>query len=558
VAIDDLLSPGYGLTLTYAFHRGFADLGADMTERFLVFLNADFVLADGCYRTLVRHIMGGERLIVAPSYCVVEENVMPLLHGRATAGDGVLAVPPREMAEIIISNRHKTIRAKTVNQRLFSMHRHEQFYWYLDERTMLAHQMPISLVCMKPERPVVGPVNHWDYGITRIACPTANLCVIADSDDFLALELRQRTMLDEYFRAGWPTAREIAADLSSYATADHREHGRHQLVLHSGDLPESTACARHELQAFVDDVYSHLSQNPHDYEDHRSWRHAAQRFRLAQAQRRKRLTNASSGVAESGSGSDREGVTHSFRGHASLPNDNGIAARHGLDQAGAQPLFRLYDRLVGGGAAVGRLHPNWLDFHNAKCALERVEDRGFERMLIVQSNGVQLTSRLAPVEKRRVIVRVSRLGDPDAPALRAESGPFDFCVFDLRLGDLLEFDGIYKAVRPHLGRGTKVIIFCLNRPVQRVSQHDLLDRAFPAVDTGTLRFSGSQVRAWALRRLFGAAELAGRPWYGSIAAALQLAGALPVAFVANAVERHRPPRALPIACTSLIIEFDVT
>ena len=70
VPIDDLLSPWYGITLTYALVRGFADLGSAMTNTHLIFLNADFIVADGSYRRLAEVIKRGERLVVSPSYCM--------------------------------------------------------------------------------------------------------------------------------------------------------------------------------------------------------------------------------------------------------------------------------------------------------------------------------------------------------------------------------------------------------------------------------------------------------------------------------------------------------
>src|SRR5262245_2964361 len=51
-SLDDLMpcEPGeYGVVLTAALFRGFVDLGARVTETFLLFLNADFILADGSY-----------------------------------------------------------------------------------------------------------------------------------------------------------------------------------------------------------------------------------------------------------------------------------------------------------------------------------------------------------------------------------------------------------------------------------------------------------------------------------------------------------------------------
>jgi len=52
IALDDLISrkDAYGMALTHALHRGFSDLGPAMTDSWHLFLNADFVLAEGSLR----------------------------------------------------------------------------------------------------------------------------------------------------------------------------------------------------------------------------------------------------------------------------------------------------------------------------------------------------------------------------------------------------------------------------------------------------------------------------------------------------------------------------
>ena len=51
ISLDDLIGEPwqYGISLAHALFRGFSELGAAMTQTYLLFLNADFVLADGCY-----------------------------------------------------------------------------------------------------------------------------------------------------------------------------------------------------------------------------------------------------------------------------------------------------------------------------------------------------------------------------------------------------------------------------------------------------------------------------------------------------------------------------
>lgn len=67
IIIDDLITTGnYGVTLTLAYARGIMDAGAEQTNTNFVFMNADFVLADGSLRTLAKRLKAGERCIMAP------------------------------------------------------------------------------------------------------------------------------------------------------------------------------------------------------------------------------------------------------------------------------------------------------------------------------------------------------------------------------------------------------------------------------------------------------------------------------------------------------------
>jgi len=258
VPIDDLLSPWYGITLTFALVRGFVDLGAAMTQTHLVFLNADFIVADGSYRKLAEVIKSGERLVVSPSYCMNLEDTIDGLRRRRDPTSWALSLSRRELAGIIIANRHNTIRAKTVNQRMFRIHRYDQFYWYVDENTLLGRQMPIAVVYMRPERVLTEMPTFWDYGVVSEYCPTLTPCVLGDSDNFLMAELRSEGTFRELLHLGWPTVDEIAADLSSFTTQDHRDYGRHALVLHADELPPDIDASMAELARFVDDVYARL------------------------------------------------------------------------------------------------------------------------------------------------------------------------------------------------------------------------------------------------------------------------------------------------------------
>jgi hypothetical protein len=268
--VDDLLSPWYGISLTYALVRGFVDLGAAMTRTHLLFLNADFIIADGSYRRLADAIKRGERLVVSPSYCMNLEDTVDLLRERRDPDTGAVAIPPRDLARMIIEHRHNTIRAKTINQKMFRIHRYDQFYLYKDASTLLCRQLPIAVVYMRPERVLTEMPTFWDYGVISEYCPTTQPCVLGDSDDFLMAELRSRSTFRELLHLGWPTVEEIAADLSSFTTRDHHDYGRFTLILHADDVPADIETAKAELGRFVDAVYAGL-RPPIGYREHPFW-----------------------------------------------------------------------------------------------------------------------------------------------------------------------------------------------------------------------------------------------------------------------------------------------
>lgn len=272
VPIDDLVATtsAYGHSLTWTLFRSFEDLGDSVTETNLLFFNADWIPADGSYRSLIAPLEAGSRLIVAPSYCVREEAVIPLLRSRMASDPTALSIAPREMAEIAIRHRHNTVRGKTVNQNLFHMNVMDQFYYLVDEGTMLCRQMPIAIVCMRPERIISEPKTFWDYGTVSELCPATVPVVLGDSDDFLMIELRGQATYSEGLAFGPARRADLAEQLASFTTKDHRDYGRHTLVLHSADLPPDYAQARALFDGYVDGILDGLPP-PVGHQDHPYW-----------------------------------------------------------------------------------------------------------------------------------------------------------------------------------------------------------------------------------------------------------------------------------------------
>lgn len=284
VAMDDLVatSAAYGHSLTWALLRGFEDLGEKATETNFLFSNADWIPADGSYRGLIAPLRAGKRLIVAPSYCVSQEAVAPLLSSRLNAENGTLSIAPRELAGMCIRHRHNTVRAKTINQNLFHMNVMDQFYFRVDGQTLLCRQMPIAIVCMCPERKATTPTTFWDYGTVSEYCPTASPHVLAESDDFLMMELRSESTYQEGLKLGPPSSAEVISTLGSFITRDHRDYGRHTLILHGSDLPADLDAKKTVLDRYADDILASLPP-PVPHAHHPYWADMRQYFDLIRA-----------------------------------------------------------------------------------------------------------------------------------------------------------------------------------------------------------------------------------------------------------------------------------
>ena len=286
--LDDIIGEPwqYGITLAYALFRGFAELGSAMTETYILFLNADFVLADGSYKRLIPHIRQAERVLLAPSYCTVAEQITPLLTAQRNPQTQILAIPCRELARMVLDHRHNTIRAKTINQDKIHFEYMDQVYWEVDENTLLGRQMPISLIAMRPEVALAEINTFWDWGIVYEFCPSRKLTVIGDSDEFLMLELRDEETHRNLIRVGPTTPTVAASRMTGYMTQYQIDAGRFPLTLHVKALPGGVADAHILLQAFFDDLIRYFPAAPADHRDHKQWRYHKRHLRRYQTKRR--------------------------------------------------------------------------------------------------------------------------------------------------------------------------------------------------------------------------------------------------------------------------------
>ena len=194
-SLDDLITGGpqaYGMALTYSLYRGFEHLNEKMVDCHLLFLNSDFVLADGSYKNLLPLLLRDEKLIAAPSYCTNKEKAALFLSKHMR--DNEISLKNREMADFILNNKQLSINLKTINQYSVKAPHQDQFYYSINRDCMIGIQLPIAIISMKPTKYLkFEDISAlWDYGLIEDFCPNVSPAILSDSDIFLMMELREK------------------------------------------------------------------------------------------------------------------------------------------------------------------------------------------------------------------------------------------------------------------------------------------------------------------------------------------------------------------------------
>ena len=537
--IDDLISdlPGdYGVVLTKALYRGFLDLGARVTDTFLLFLNADFIIADGSYRRLGELMLAGHRVIHSPSFRVILEDVWPKLESCVDGDNAVLAMPPREMVKLALNHKHLTVKARTVNQRFYHQWCMDQFYWYVDEDTLIGYQWPVALVAIKPERVVTEPTLVWDFAYIPDAAPTLEKFFIEDSDDFFMLEPQSRVTGEELIRPGWITGDDIAKYLNNWTTKEQRHSGQQLLVFHAADLPPSLNDVIDEARGYMGELTRRLSPAPQPHVNHRmlgAW--------FAETVRRI---------------NQRQARGHALADH--FPPDNAsVRAAHprpmrsaiiGKLSAGVRIIHR---GMFGSLPLLRPSHPLWVDTADVAARLLAWRQTGRDRVLWLSSKDSFFRSLLTErTDSTQLLLK---------QADRAEDVPYDACLCELSPTELSNLPALYAKIRPLVSDGSEILFYVYRfGPMPLANPLEAYEEFFPAIDVSTIRFHGNAVTAL-IRNLFikSSRLFAHHPIIRAAVAAITLFMLAPSAWVANRRAGRRDATIFAPNWTSAVLQFRV-
>jgi hypothetical protein len=435
--IDHLVTDGnYSTTITLAYTEVVRDAGEAMVDTCFFFLVADYIVADGSLGNALKRMQRGVSAINVGNFQVAREQALPWLLDKLADAKHALALPPRQLMRWALDHLHPATLANIVNVP-FSHNSHtNRLFWRVDGNTILGRFYLMHMLCVRPETTdfVIGA--SCDYSFVPEMCPSGNVEAIADSDEYLVVELQPITHESAFLRPGPLNPRALARSLGDWTTAVHRENVHQSVVFHAGEIPQQLKDKDAEADAFLDNVASYLKRKPMPHRGHPYWRGAMAAFYDA-----------------TGRKLNEDEWSYAF----SLPaGDNRITQ---------WLVYRAKFLLMGRPPRVLPWHPAWPDFKAVLSELAPFFADRTLRLLILSNEPTAFSLLLADsgerVHRMRCAPFLQAPPDRFAPLQRK----FDLCLLELPETDMRFGDQLIDRIAPLMKDSGQIIISVINRRI---------------------------------------------------------------------------------------------
>jgi hypothetical protein len=428
IAIDDLIVDQlYGVTLTLAYLRGITDTGPDMVSMHFLFMNADLVLADGSLLGVAKRILRGDRAILACSIRATSEDLEEPLRGLVDKERHVLAVPPRRLVSMAMQSLHPTQIAKIVNSDLCHSRYVNQFYWQVDDNTLISRHFLMFMLCLKPERIISEIQGFCDYAFVPEMCPSVVTVAMEDSDEFFFLEMQARESESDFLRIGRPSLGEVAESLSRWTTQHHRENSlNHTLIFHGSDIPKEAEAVQREAERFIRAIHERLDPTPKPYRQHPYWVGT-----LTNWEKRKALLAGNPGTIE-------------------------VKAATKLRQERTGGIGQmLYRCMFGRPPFVTLFHPDWIDYRCVAATVQAHLSRSNKNILYASDHAGVFGEVLRGADT----ISIKRLLAEGIEEKNRSTGSLTLAMIEAERENLRHIRTITDVLRPFMAKDGQIVVF---------------------------------------------------------------------------------------------------
>src|SRR5262249_785864 len=191
---------------------------------------------------------------------------------------------PRKLMHWAMTDLHPMTLANMVNLPLGHSVHSNRLFWRVDDNTLIGRFYLMHMICIRPEIThfIVG--SSCDYSFVPEMCPSGNVHVLTDSDDYLVVEMQKRSHERTLVRFGSVKQSALAASLAEWATATHRKNAHSAVIFHAADLPPQFDESVIQSGAYINEVEQSLPA-PQPHRNHPYWLGAMAAHEWAVAQR---------------------------------------------------------------------------------------------------------------------------------------------------------------------------------------------------------------------------------------------------------------------------------
>jgi len=540
--IDHLITGNnYSTTITLAYAEAIRAAGPAMLDTCFFLLVSDYIVADGSFGRALARVIAGASGILVGNFQVSLEDALPWLEDQLGATSGPVTLPPRQLLRWAFSHLHPATVANTVNYPLNKNLHTNRLFWRVDGETLLGRFYLMHMLCIRPELTdfVIG--SSCDYSFIPEMCPSDNVEIIGDSDEYLVIEMQPRDHESSALRPGRLRPKPLARTLSEWTTARHRQNAGHSVLFHAGEVPQALVAETEQAaESFLAAVQQNLRRKPKPHRNHPYWRgaiaahHEAKGRKLSEDEWRLVL-----GLPDP---SNSESWFHAW-----------LMERIRFFLFGRPPNVRLW-------------HPRFPDFHFVLTRLQRFFDDPRQRLLLVSDIPTIFTASLIDGGERTMRIRQSPFLKSPAEIYKPLFDSFDACLIEVTEGEMRHCDEVIDRVVPLLKPGATIIVVVYNKRqsdvagfTYSVAAHSprLLRPAATAV--GIHFMPASRVRWDVLRVMVAVAREANRNPLLGIPLLLASSGFLMIgAMVSNLLQGRPKPSLRPgRIATSFVMELRV-
>ena len=276
--IDHLISSGnHSTTVTIAFAEAIARHGTDSVGTCFFLLTSDYLMANESLANVLARMRKGASAVLAGNFQVTRELALPALT-RLIKFAGSYQPTSRQLMRFGLRYLHPATLANVVNVPINHNAHTNRLFWRIDRSALLGRFYLMHPVCIRPERSSFVIGSSLDYSFVPEMCPSGQVDVICDSDEYLVVEVQPQAHESDHLRVGPFRPDRLAHSLSEWTTAQHRANASHRLLFHAGDPPDGLAPIASESDLFVDEVARRLTRKPQPHRGHRYWRGAVTAF----------------------------------------------------------------------------------------------------------------------------------------------------------------------------------------------------------------------------------------------------------------------------------------